>query len=122
MDLQALLESLSKIDAASFAASGSVLLSNLAIILACGWALYRTGLTAFAWLLVAAAGSNFLIVADFLLAPRVTAWLPASAEGWRIFRFLAYLTFAAMRAWGIWLLARAAVEAHRKGSGIKDQG
>lgn len=102
---KSLLDLLSRIDGASLAASSTVLLSNFAIIAICGWALYRSGERAFGWLLLAAAGGNVMILADFLIAPQVVTWAPASAQSWKIVRFVAYAGLAGMRAWGVWLLA-----------------
>ena len=108
-----MLDLLSRIDGASLAASATVLLSNLAIIAICGWALYRSGERAFAWLLLAAAGGNLMIIADFLIAPQVVTWAPASAQSWKILRFVLYAGLGGMRAWGVWMLAQAAVRVWR---------
>ncbi|MBS0657372.1 MAG: hypothetical protein JSR82_03895 [Verrucomicrobia bacterium] len=123
MEVRDLFDALSRIDAASLAASGTVLLGNLAIILICGWALYLTGERAFAWLLLAAAGGNVMIIADFLLAPQVTTWAPASAQGWKMFRFVVYAVLAGLRAWGVWLLARRFLQfvQERRAAGKADE-
>lgn len=110
MELRDLFESLSRIEGHTFAASGLVVLSNLAIIGASGWALYRTGERAFVWLLLAALVGNLMILADFLIAPQVVQWAKGSAESWKVFRFVVYAGLAFLRAWGVWLLARLVVK------------